>query len=608
MNHQPNLSTTIETALQKLDLAAAGGELSAPAIHNIRRWLTEDRYFAYADEVAQHVLSERWDTLEEVFWTEIPFGTAGRRGKMYPIGCNAINERTIGETVEAVAQYVKSQHQNGPLFCAIGYDTRHKSREFAELAAEIMLANGFEIFFLDGERATPLLSTTIRQKKCSCGIMITASHNPPSDNAAKVFWSTGGQLRAPHDEAVTRLLTKVEDVHRKSFSTAVELGHVKFCQDEMLVLYTLAVVDQGFPADLGNRSLKILFSPMHGVGTSSIVPVLKADGFRNIEIYASHAEPNGDFPNVPNHVANPENPAVFSAMIMHAMRHGIELILASDPDADRIGCAAPVEAGELEWATLTGNQIGIIIAEYVLTRRQAAGTLTPDHYLIKSVVTTDMYHRLGAAFGIRVIGDCLTGFKWIGGLVDELGPEHFIMGTEEAHGYLLGTYARDKDGAVAAMLLAEIADEAKANGETLHDRLNDCYRKYGCHQERTIAKVMPGIEGMQNMKLILERFRTSPPASIGGMAIEETRDYLQRTITKNGVTESFEGPVSDLIVFKLEGDSAWAAVRPSGTEPKIKFYLFASATPSESTDIEAIKDELQSRLDGMEQDFLAYSQ
>jgi phosphoglucomutase/phosphomannomutase len=600
-----NASETADSALPLLEQAVAAGDLSSAAADSIRTWLTDDRYVEYADEVGKHLFAGRWETLEEVFWTTIPFGTAGRRGKMYPIGCNAINDRTMGETFQAVAEYVKSKNPSGAHSCAIGYDTRHKSREFAELAAEIMLANGFRIFFLDGPRATPLLSTTIRQKKCSCGIMVTASHNPPSDNAAKVFWSTGGQLRAPHDEAVTKRLDEVGDFHRKSFATSQQMGDVKFCQDEMLVHYTSAVVDQGFPTDQGNRSLRIVFSPLHGVGTSSIVPVLKADGFRNVEIYASHAEPNGDFPNVPDNVANPENPAVFSAIIMHAMRNEADLILASDPDADRIGCAAPVEAGEMEWATLTGNQIGVVIADYVLSKRQAAGTLTPDHYLIKTLVTTDMYYRLGESFGIRVVGDCLTGFKWIGSLVDELGPEKFIMGTEEAHGYLLGTYARDKDGAVAAMLLAEIADEAKANGETLHDRLNACYAKYGCHQERTISKVMPGAEGMANMQQILENFRESPPTEIGGMQVVETRDYLRQTIVSAGESQPLDGPSSNLLIFRLEEDKGWAAVRPSGTEPKIKFYLFTAERPEDSGDIEATKDRLQQRLTDMEHDFLA---
>ena len=600
-------SEMTESASNKLDEALATGQLSTSAAANVRRWLTEDRYIEYSDEVAQHIASERWATLEEYFWTEIPFGTAGRRGKMYPIGCNAINERTMGETFEAVARYVASANGSQQRSCAIGYDTRHKSRDFAELCAEIMLAHGFKIYFLDGPRATPLLSTTIRQKGCSCGVMVTASHNPPSDNAAKVFWSTGGQLRPPHDEAVTKLLEEVTDIHRKSFATAQQMGDVSFCQDEMLVWYTSAVVEQGFPPSQGDRSLRILYSPLHGVGTSSIVPVLKADGFKNLEIYANHAEPDGDFPNVPNHVANPEDPAVFSAMIMHAMRSESDLILASDPDADRIGCAAPVVAGEMEWATLTGNQIGVIIADYVLTRRQQAGTLSPEHYLIKTLVTTDMYHRVGESFSIRVVGDCLTGFKWIGSLVDELGPDRFIMGTEEAHGYLLGTYARDKDAGIAAMLLAEIADEAKARGVTLHDCLNDCYRKYGCHQEKTIAKVMPGAEGMQRMQQIMEDFRSAAPSSIGGMAVVETRDYLQQTIEVDGKRTPLEGPASNLMVFKLEEQKAWAAVRPSGTEPKIKFYLFASANPEQSQDLDATKEALQQRLAAMENDFLAHA-
>ena len=263
-----------QVALEHVAAAVAAGQLSETAAANVRRWLSEPPYAAHAARVAEDVLEQRYATLEEVFWTTIPFGTAGRRGRMYPVGTNAINDRTMGETVQAtaeyVAEYVQGSDPAAPLSCAIGYDTRHRSRHFAELAAEIMVAHGFQVQFLDQPRATPLLSTTIRQLGCSCGIMVTASHNPPSDNAAKVFWSTGGQLRSPHDAAITRRLENVAEIRRVPFVDACQSGQVQFCQDAMQSAYQQAVLAQGFAPERGDRQIPVLFSPLHGVGASSV--------------------------------------------------------------------------------------------------------------------------------------------------------------------------------------------------------------------------------------------------------------------------------------------------------------------------------------------------
>jgi phosphoglucomutase/phosphomannomutase len=520
---------------------------------------------------------------------------------MGPFGTATINDRTIGESAQGLADYLRSLRarsgEDEELRCAIAYDTRHNSRHFAELCAEIMVAAGFQVFFFDEFRPTPELAFTVRAKQCHCGIMISASHNPPSDNAIKVFWSTGGQINEPYDVALVERVREVTTIGRTPFAEGVKQGKIDFCRGEMDAGYREAVLAQGFP---GPRKVKIVYSPLHGVGGTSVLPVLQTAGFNVVELFGPHATPDGDFPNVPDHVANPENPPVFDALIAQADKTGREigadLLLASDPDADRIGVAARLTPGG-KFQTLNGNQIGILLADYALERRREAGRLDSSHFVVTTIVSTDMLRRLAEDHNVLSYDDLFTGFKWIGAKIDEVGPERFVFGFEEAHGYLAGSYIRDKDGAVAAMLLAELAARCKQEKRTLHQQLDGLFMRVGCHLEKTTALTMPGADGMERMKGIMQRMRTAPPKTIGGLAVERIRDYLHRPT----------GPTSDLLVFDLANGNR-AAVRPSGTEPKIKFYLFTYAAPAESQDVAAAKQVLGARLAAMQADFLSYGQ
>ena len=345
-----------QDALQQLDVAAAARKLSPAAAENIRIWLTAPYLAEYAPAVAEHITAGKWQQLEDVFWTTIPFGTGGRRGRLYPIGTNAINDRTMGESAQGLADYVREVVGAKPLSCAIAYDTRHRSREFAELCAEIMAAAGFKVWFLDGYRSTPEESFAVRHKHCDCGIMITASHNPPTDNALKVYWSNGGQLLPPHDEGVIDRVYHVKEIARISWQEGLASGCIEYCQEEVDAAFVAAVMRQSTP---GPRDLKIIYSPLHGVGTSAVCPVLRAAGFEDVEVFGPHAAPDPDFTNIPGHVANPENAVVFDAMIARGKQIGADLILATDPDCDRLGCAARLTpAADAAWGTLTGNQIG----------------------------------------------------------------------------------------------------------------------------------------------------------------------------------------------------------------------------------------------------------
>ncbi len=594
-----------EQAIAALEVAEKSQELSAGAVTNIRTWLTEPRYATYAPEVIGHIARRQWQQLDDVFWTVIPFGTGGRRGRMYPIGSNAINDRTIGESAQGLADYVRQQTSNSAsLSCAIAYDTRHQSRHFAELCAGIMVAAGFQVYFLDDYRSTPELSFLVRHRECSCGIMVTASHNPPSDNAVKVYWSTGGQVLPPHDKAIIECVMNAGEIGHADFDQAVDDGRVVICTAATDDAYFAALKQQSFA---GPRDIRIVYSPLHGVGASAVCPVLKSVGFEHVETYGPHAQPDGDFPNVPGHVSNPENPHVFDAMIEHAKQSGADIVLATDPDCDRMGCAAPLTLRPgSEWATLTGNQLGVLLSDYVLEQRRDAGTLTSDHYLIKTLVTTDMIRRVGDSYGVRTCGNLLVGFKWIGGVIDQEGPENFVLGSEESHGYLVGQYARDKDGPVACMLMSELAARLKAAGKTVHEKLDDLFWQHGVHLERLITFRMEGSEGMINMQKLMAKFRTNPPEQLGGIAIESLRDYQRLTTTRDGQQEALDGPKGDMVVMDLAEKGNSIAVRPSGTEPKVKFYFFAFTPAEQLSDLELAKTELTARLNDFEADVRAY--
>lgn len=599
-----------EQARMKLDTAEAAGHLSSGAAANIRQWLTEPRYASYVPAVVQHIADEQWQTLDDVFWTVIPFGTGGRRGRMYPIGTNAINDRTIGESAQGLASYVLAQAPSvaggKDLSCAIAYDTRHRSRHFAELCAGIMVAAGFRVYFLDGYRSTPELSFLVRQRQCTCGIMVTASHNPPSDNAVKIYWSTGGQVLPPHDKAIIEHVLRVEEITHADFASAVADGKIRLCSAETDAAFLKELAAHGFP---GPRDIRIVYSPLHGVGASAVVPLLAAAGFRQVELYPDHARPDGDFPNVPGHVSNPENPRVFDAVIDYAQRIGADLALATDPDCDRMGCAAPLTLQPgAAWATLNGNQLGALLTDYVLERRRDAGTLTPQHYVVKTLVTTEFIRRIADSYGVRTCGDLLVGFKWIGGVIDEEGPEHFLIGCEESHGYLVGQYARDKDGAVACLLMSELAARLHAAGKTVHERLAELSQQHGAHAERLLTIQMAGSEGMIRMQRLMDRFRQQPPRTLGGLAICRARDYFSCEVRAEGTTAPLAGPRGDMVIFDLAEVGNSVAVRPSGTEPKIKFYLFAYAPPEKCRDLALVRAQQLERLDQLERDLRALAE
>jgi len=616
-------SSAPDTALRLEAIAAAhaAGSITDHSAATMRAWLTEPRYAEFSAELAALVDQGRWKELDDVYWTVIPFGTGGRRGMMFPVGSNAINDRTIGESAQGLADYVQTVMKPGETpSCAIAYDTRHRSEHFAKLCTEVLLAAGFKVFFLRGFRSTPELSYAVRHTGATCGIMVTASHNPPSDNAVKVYWAGGVQVLPPHDKGIIDRVMTVDAVRREPFDAGVAGGRVQFVEAEIDPAFVAAVLEQATP---GPRDVSILYTPLHGVGASAVVPVLAGAGFEKLRLYGPQSQPDGDFPNVPGHVANPENPAVLTGPIDEAKSRGDDLVMASDPDCDRLGAAAPLTAKPAaEWKTFTGNQIAALLVDWVLSTRKARGVLSSSDHVITTLVTTGLIRRIAESYRTTTVDTLQVGFKWIGQAIDQTGPRHFVFGCEESHGYLAGTHVRDKDASVAALLLAELAASLKAAGKTLHEKLDELFCAHGCHLERQVAITLPGASGMDRMKEIMAALRSKPPARLGGLDVVRTRDYASLTTTLPGAAPvAFAGAKGDLVMFDLAGlpDAGSGspghfptlgnavAARPSGTEPKIKFYLFTAAPPCRCDELPQVKAALTARLDALEKDLRSFA-
>ena len=612
----------VTDCLARLDEAHQNGVITDYSVETMRSWLREPRYAEFAEQLADLIVrakadQEIWKSLDDAYWTVIPFGTGGRRGKMFPVGSNAINDRTIGESAQGLAEYVMATRAKGSEpSCTIAYDTRHRSEHFAQLCSEILLAAGFKIFFLRGYRSTPELSYAVRYTESTCGIMVTASHNPPSDNAVKVYWSGGVQVLPPHDKGIIERVMQVNEISRFPFDDGVENGRVVFMEDEIDPAFVRAVLKQATP---GSRDLSVVYTPLHGVGATAVLPVLQGAGFQSVRLYGPQAEPNGDFPNVPGHVANPENPEVLTGAIEEARNRSDDVVMASDPDCDRLGAAAALAPKkDSDWKTFTGNQLGALLAEWVLETKRRQNVLQPTDTIVTTLVTSGLVRHIGEKYGLSVIDGLQVGFKWIGRTIDDIGPEHFVFGCEESHGYLAGTHVRDKDASVAALLLAELAAELKAQGRTLHQKLDDLFCIHGCHLERQVAIKLPGAAGMDRMREIMAGLRANPPTELGGLAVRRTRDYGQLKVHDPEQGEMpLKGEQGDLVIFDLldpEGTGAKAsgplfpplgnavAARPSGTEPKIKFYLFAVSQPMSAEALPAVKAALERRLNLLEED------
>ena len=511
--------------------------------------------------------------IEDRFYTELAFGTAGMRGVL-GYGTNRMNVYVVRRATRGLAAYIHTFPGGAERGVAIAYDSRHMSAEFARETALTLCAAGVKAYLLDSLRPVPMLSYAVRHLGCIAGVVITASHNPPQYNGYKAYWEDGAQLSPEAAEAVTGYIRPLpyagDEAKQKGLLQII--GAKEVDDDYIAMIRSLSVCPELLQAE--GKNLRIVYTPLHGSGNLPVRRMLREVGITHVNVVAEQEAPDGDFPTVT--APNPEDPAAFKYAIPLAEQVGATVVFGTDPDCDRMGVA--VRDGQGTFHTLTGNQIGCLLLYHVLSQRQAHGTLPRNGAICKSIVSTEMARAIAASFDIACI-DTLTGFKFIGEKIqqfEETGAHTFLFGFEESYGFLSSTQVRDKDGVNASLLLCEAACVCMQEGITLYDRLQQLYVRYGAYSDRVTSRTLPGKDGVSRMRAIMRGLRENPPQAFGNIRVTAVRDYLTGVRTQEGKTGKIDLPASDVLYFELEGGS-WLCVRPSGTEPKIKLYVSARA-------------------------------
>jgi phosphoglucomutase len=560
-------------------------------LERAKTWLGSSFDEATRNEV-ENLIQNDPKELTESFYRDLEFGTGGLRGIM-GAGTNKMNKYTVGMATQGLANYVKKMFPTEKLKAAIAYDCRNNSDLFARISAEILSANGFEVYLFESLRPTPLLSFTIRQYGCHTGIVITASHNPKEYNGYKVYWNDGAQLVAPHDTNVIDEVQKISGISEINFNHKPELIKILGTETDKIYIQKLTTLSLSPDIIRKHKDMKIVFTPIHGTCVTLVPDALRAYGFENIINVPEQDVTSGDFPTV--HSPNPEEPAALEMALQKAREVDADLVMATDPDGDRVGIAVKDNTGK--FILLNGNQAASLIIFYLLSQWSKKGKLKGKEYIVKTIVTTELLSEIAKDFDTECY-NVLTGFKFIGEIIRQLeGKKQFIGGGEESYGYLVGDMARDKDAVVACCIIAETMAWAKENGQTLYQLLVDIYVKYGFYKEKLISITKKGKAGMEEIKGMMEKFRNNPPESIDGVKLAIMKDY-QLSVEKNFQTQTQKPillPKSDVLQFFLE-DGSVITMRPSGTEPKIKFYFGVKADLQSKDDFLKVNAQLDSKL------------
>ena len=537
------------------------------------RWLNEEK----VDEALKNELQaiENEKEIEDRFYKNLEFGTGGLRGKI-AAGSNRMNVYTIGKATQGLATYLL-KHKAEPSV-AIAYDSRNMSKEFADQAASVLAANGVKVFLYPSLRPTPMLSFTVRHLETDAGIVITASHNPKEYNGYKVYGNDGGQIT---DEAAKEILSYIdaadifEDVKVMALEKAEKEGKLEYITEEVDKAYYHQVETLCIRKDLIKEKaseLKIIYTPIHGSGNIPVRTMLNKLGFTNVAVVKEQELPDGNFPTAP--YPNPEDKRVFELAIEMAKETAPDLIFGTDPDCDRIGVVVKESADS--YKVLTGNQVGILLSDYILNARKEMGTLSGQDTIVKTIVTSDMVKPIATHYGTQVM-DVLTGFKYIGEKIKEFletGANNFVFGYEESYGYLSGDFVRDKDAVIASVLIAEMALYYRTQGKNLYEALEDLFKQYGYYREDLVSIQMEGKDGQEKIQAIISNLRENAPKEVGGNRVVRVEDYkLSKAYNVlEGAEEAIFLPTSNVMKFILE-DGSWFVVRPSGTEPKMKIYV-----------------------------------
>ncbi len=566
--------------------------MNAIVEQKINNWLTGN----YEEEVKDRIRELQKTNKEELmdaFYKNLEFGTGGLRGIM-GVGTNRINKYTIGMATQGYANYLKQSFPAKQVKVAIAYDSRNNSRFFAETTANVFAANGIKVFLFEDLRPTPELSFALRHLGCQGGVVCTASHNPKEYNGYKAYWADGGQLVPPHDKNVITEVEKIEsidDVKWKGGEENITIIGKEIDEEYIKMVKSLSVYPEVIKQQ---QDLKIVYTPIHGAGITLVPQVLSSLGFENLHIVEEQSVPDGNFPTVV--YPNPEEKETMAIGLKKAEELDADILLGTDPDADRVGIGIKDNNGK--WILMNGNQTAVLAFNYMIEARKEKGIAQPNDMVVKTIVTSDMINVIAQKNNVKCY-DVLTGFKWIAELIKEKeGLENYIIGGEESYGLMVGSEIRDKDAVAAVSILCELAAYEKSKGKTLYQKLLELYVQYGCYKEHLISITKKGMNGQQEIAAMMEEYRTTPPSQLGGSKVIQLLDYEKqlKTFLQTNKAAPITLPKSNVLQFILE-DGSKISARPSGTEPKIKFYFSVNAMLNSTEQYDEVEKALGVRIE-----------
>ncbi len=527
------------------------------------------------------------DALEDAFYKDLAFGTGGMRGIM-GVGTNRVNKYTFGRTTQGLSNYLKQQFPEQEIRVVIGYDCRHNSKEFAQIVANILSANGIDVYLFTDLRSTPEVSFAVRHLSCQCGIVLTASHNPPEYNGYKVYWEDGGQIVPPHDNGIIRAINEVDYQDIRFDASSTRITPIAHAVD---LAFQQASVINGRIGSGNREDVSIVFTSLHGTSITAIPQVLKAAGYTNVTVIEEQATPDGDFPTVKS--PNPEEPEALAIAMKKAKEISADIVIGTDPDADRLGIAVRNDQNKLE--LLNGNQTMIAMTDFILSK--GGYTINENPFIGSTIVSTPMMLELAKYYNIECkLG--LTGFKWIAKMIEDFPNQRCLGGGEESFGYMVGDFVRDKDAVTATLLACEAVTQAKSAQTSFFNQLLETYQKVGFYQERLVSLVKKGKSGAEEIEEMLAKFRSNPPTELDGSKVITIEDYTTaiRSWPATQEKESIPLPKANVLIFTTE-DGSRVAARPSGTEPKVKFYVSVNGKLESRDRYRSTKEVLEQKID-----------
>lgn len=561
-------------------------------LNKANKWLT-DTFDNKTQDAIKDAIAHNPEELEDSFYKSLEFGTGGMRGIMGP-GTNRINKYTLGKNTQGLSNYLNKTFPDKTVKVAIAYDCRHNSKELAKVVADVFSANGIDVFLFSDLRPTPELSFAVKHLDCQCGIVLTASHNPPEYNGYKVYWVDGGQLVPPQD---TEIIQEIESLDFKDIQFQEQKDRITYIDkevDKAFIDASVANVTSDVTAQQ-KQDLTIVFTSLHGTSITLVPDTLRQAGFNNLHIVEEQAVPDGNFPTVAS--PNPEEPSALKMALELGEAKNADIVIGTDPDCDRLGIAVLGDDGKL--AILNGNQTMILMTDYLLARFRESKNSNNNPFVGSTIVSTPMMDVLATSYNVECKTG-LTGFKWIAKMINDFPEQHFIGGGEESFGYMVGDFVRDKDAVTATLLACTIAADAKAQGKTLYQILKDLYVKHGFYKESLISLVKKGQSGAAEIKQMLRDLRENPMKEINGSNVIRVEDYQSQIATDilTGKKEPIAIPASNVLIYYTENGSKIAA-RPSGTEPKVKFYISVNEPLSSLNDYDSISAQLDNRIAGI---------